>query len=404
MFWIDSNRNLYISEKNFIEDINQCKKIPKYIRSQNPYTMLVYLVSAMIHEKEVYLLDADFSDYEIKEMGIDIVTNADIFLDLRNFSSLNEIILSIKNLNWKLWLFTSGTTGLPKKVCHTFTTLGRNVRSNKHHSEDIWAFAYNMAHMAGIQVLLQALINHNEIVYVFESSPKETIIDLQKYHCTHISATPTFYRNIIPYLKSGIFSLKSITIGGEGYDENLIKLLLKYIPKAKINNIYASTETGSLLNSSGKYFFIPDKFKNLIRISPQNELLVHRSLLGNFKLDNEWYNTHDIVNENNGALFFVSRQNDLINVGGYKVNPLEVEDLIEKIDGVLDCVVKGKSNSVLGNILIANVVLDKNINEKKIKHEIIIGLRDKLQSFKIPRIIQVVDSIARTRTGKKVRK
>lgn len=404
IFWIDRQRNINISLDKFVEDINLQKNVPLYIKTSDPYEMLLLLVSGMVHGKEMYLLDSDFTHQEMVAMGI---SNA----DLTRVSDINDdtivfkdtLVNQVINSNWKLWLFTSGTTGLPKKVCHSYATLGRNVRQSDNHKSDVWALAYRMSHMAGIQVILQALVNVNTMVYVFEQTPQEIIKDIITYACTHISATPTFYRNILPFMSDEMYQLKHLTLGGEKYDEMLCEKIQEMLPNVRIHNIYASTETGSLLNAKDNCFSIPERYKEQIKISETGELLIHKSLLGDFSVEGEWYNTHDLVNVENNMLYFVSRQSDLINIGGYKVNPLEVEETISEISGVVDCAVKGQNNSVLGKLLVADVIKIDEYEEKELKKRIIKYLREKLQPFKIPRIINFVEEINHTRSGKKVR-
>ena len=197
------------------------------------------------------------------------------------------------------------------------------MRQNHRHDSDIWAFAYRMSHMAGVQVLLQALVNQNRIIYIFDDLPQDIVAILSREQCTNISATPTFYRNLLPFMSDKIMTLKTITLGGERYDENLCTKLRKFAPDAKIHNVYASTEIGSIFASHGSDFVIPEQYKGLVRISPEHELCIHKSLLGNFYCESDWYNTHDVVEvDDKGALHFLSRKSDLINVCWYKVNPL----------------------------------------------------------------------------------
>lgn len=91
----------------------------------------------------------------------------------------------------------------------------------------------------------------------------------------------------------------------------------------------------------------------------------------------------------------------MINVGGYKVNPSEVEEVICSIPEVKDAYVFAKANRLLGNVICCEVItLSKDLSEKTIRDV----LTTKLQEYKIPRIIKFVDSISTTRTGKKERK
>jgi len=163
-----------------------------------------------------------------------------------------------------------------------------------------------------------------------------------------------------------------------------------------------------LFASNGENFLIPDKIKEYVKINDFNELLINKKLLGfseSFNLEDEWYNTNDVVEKINEKEFkFKSRKTDMINVGGYKVNVLEVEELLMQIEGVLDVYVYGRKNSVTGNIIGADVVIENGYDEDKIKKYIKDYATKNLQKWKIPRIIKVIDKIEQTRTGKKVRK
>ena len=135
-----------------------------------------------------------------------------------------------------------------------------------------------------------------------------------------------------------------------------------------------------------------------------NELLIHKSLLGqskSFSFDGEYYHSGDLiewVNPEQGLFRFKSRINELINVGGYKVNPGEVENIINSINGVRQAVVYGKANSVLGNVLCADIVVEDGCELKESDIRKIIS--ERLQDFKVPRRIKIKDHLGLTRTGK----
>jgi acyl-CoA synthetase (AMP-forming)/AMP-acid ligase II len=198
----------------------------------------------------------------------------------------------------------------------------------------------------------------------------------------------------------------SLTSGGEKFDSKTLRNLNAMFPNSKIRNIYASTEAGALFSSEGDVFTIKNELSKLIKFI-NNELYIHHTLLGNsdgLTLLDGWYNTGDIVeiiNNNPFKIKFISRKNEMINTGGYKVNPSEIEEVIREIKGVTDAFVFGKKNSLLGSLVFCEVtVSDKLLNEKQIR----IFLKDRLQEYKVPRIIKFVDSISITRTGKILRK
>ena len=104
------------------------------------------------------------------------------------------------------------------------------------------------------------------------------------------------------------------------------------------------------------------------------------------------------MDESVGLFKFKSRKNELINVGGYKVNPQEVEEVINSIQGVRQSLVYGKANAILGNVLCAELQLDEGaqLTELDVRQQ----LQSRLQDFKIPRRIKFVEAFSLTRTGK----
>ena len=135
-----------------------------------------------------------------------------------------------------------------------------------------------------------------------------------------------------------------------------------------------------------------------------DELLIHKSLLGksdSFKFEGDYYHSGDLiewVDKESGLFRFKSRKNELINVGGYKVNPGEVENILLSIEGVKQVLVYGKANSILGNVLCADIQLEDGVALTDV--EIKKALRSQLQDFKIPRRIKFVEQMSLTRTGK----
>jgi acyl-coenzyme A synthetase/AMP-(fatty) acid ligase len=353
------------------------------------------LIVALVSDKSLILLDSDLNETGIIEKDkINIVKE--------HFSSVAQLIEKIQLSSSEITIFTSGTTGQPKKVTHTISSLTRTVRMAVKYQHQIWAFAYSPTHMAGLQVFFQAFMNMNTLVSVFNATRLNVYDAIEQYQITHISATPTFYRLLLPVEKSFEY-VQRITFGGEKSNRKLYDSMIQLFPNAKLNNIYASTEAGSLFAAKGEYFEIPESLLDKVKIE-ENELLIHQSLLGHsdsFDFSNDYYKTGDLIEwvDQSRRLFrFKNRKNELINVGGYKVNPQEIEDIISQIEGVEQVLVYGKPNSVLGNILCADIRLKFSICMSEI--EIRQYLSAELQDYKIPRRIKFVESFALTRTGK----
>lgn len=405
IFLKDIDNDRLVTWDFLIDDINKTSIYNPYFKSADYYTVFKQIILSLLIDEEIILLDSDFTESEL----INLTGHSDFAefikpVDKSKFPILGnqkELIEKLSNPseNWKITLFTSGTTGIPKKVSHDFNSITRFVKVTERNEKSIWGFAYNPTHMAGIQVFFQALLNGNSIIRLFGLDTKDIYTEITNNGITHISATPTFYRLLLPCNET-FPSVERITSGGEKFNEKTFKQLNQVFPNAKITNVYASTEAGTLFASQNDIFSVRPEYESLIHFE-NNELLIHSSLMGRTETNiEEWYNTGDIieiVSQKPLNFRFVNRKSEMINVGGYKVNPLEVEEAILTLSGIKNVRVFPKQNSVLGNIICCEVVANSNqITESSIRT----FLQSKIQEFKIPRIIRFVDSLSTTRTGK----
>lgn len=399
VFWVD--RGKIFSYADLLREVNARKDYCPLLKTQDTYALWVNFVTAVAHGAPLTLIDSDISSHECSAKdGVQI--DKSVPVSERKFSSVDELIEEVSNSKSRITIFTSGTTGRPKSAIHTIGSLSRMVRRGDLYASNRWAFAYNPTHMAGLQVFLQAFFNRNALVNVFGASRAVIYEVVEQYGITHVSATPTFYRLLLPY-EHPCASVERVTLGGEKSDETLYSQLRKIFPNAKLNNVYASTEAGSLFSAKGDCFQFPkdgeDKFKVV-----GEELFIHKSMLGSLSgliLKEDFYPSGDLiewVDEKEGLFRFKGRKDEMINVGGYKVNPGEVERVLLSIDGITQAMVYGRKNSVLGNILCADIQLDatSELDEIVIKKM----LREWLQDFKVPRKIKFVSDFALTRSGK----
>lgn len=397
---------LHNGEKHFsyellLDSINRHQAYCPLLKTQDLFVYFENLIKAIVTNSPLVLLDSDLNPSEVD--GVDeSKVNVPVPLTGYHFDDMNAIVDALKNSTSEITIFTSGTTGQPKKVVHSIGTLTRSVRLGDKYRGQVWAYAYNPTHIAGLQVFFQAFENQNTLVNVFNMQRSEVYAKIAECRITHISATPTFYRLLLPFEKEYPF-VQRVTLGGEKSDNHLYENIRKIFPQAKINNVYASTEAGSLFAAKGECFQIPEKIRDKFTVV-EDELLIHKSLLGksdSFKFDGDFYHSGDLiewVNQKEGIFKFKSRKNELINVGGYKVNPSEVEDAINAMEGVGQSLVYGKENSILGNVLIAEIQLEKGsiLTDLDIRK----ALKGQLQDFKIPRKIKFVEDFSLTRTGK----
>ncbi len=402
---------VYFTYEQFIEDLNSSKSFHRYIYNSNPYEVFLNFIGNILNDYNFEILDHDFSKNEIENLGLsygDIGKTVNVNkVYIENKYDLLKRIACERNGS-QIIMYTSGTTGKPKKVTHMFRNLMSSCKIDEKFTNDIWAFAYNPTHFAGVQVFLQAFINGNTMVYVFDKDSRDVIDLINNENITRISATPTFYKKVIPIITEEVKMVKSLTSGGEKFDYHLIPHIKKVFPNAKIVNVYASTEAGSLFSTIDEFFVIPERFKDRIRISNTSELMIHESLIGfsdEIEIVDGYYNTKDIVEFHGESKFkFISRNSDFINVGGYRVNPLEIEEFILQSGYVREALVYGRKNSVIGNIVVADVIKKNfDMNDSDVINAIKLYLKDKVQDWKEPKMYKIVDNIETTRTGKKVR-
>ena len=359
-------------------------------------------IFALANDRHIALMDSDISQKEIdsNELTINQLVKID---QTKKIGSVEDLVDCINNSLSEITLFTSGTTGFTRKFTHPLKNLIRKINISEERKNDVWGFAFNPTHVAGVQVFFQAILNQNLLVNVF-MLPKDFVIDaIKTYKITNLSSTPTFYRLLFP-LKESFESVKKITIGGEKSDAHLISEVVKAFPSARINNVYGSTETGPLFSSQNDEFVVQEKHIGLIKVV-EDELYIHKDLFGKnsqLNLIDDFYPTGDLIEWLDDAqrrFRFVSRKNELINVGGYKVNPDEVEDELTQHPKIRNVRVFGKANAVLGNVICCDVELHPG--EELKEEEIRFYLNGKIQNFKIPRKVTFVDKIELTRTGKK---
>jgi len=403
IFLFDPLQQREYSYERFFDRLNNIESIPSFIYTDDIFEIFLTVTASLLYNKNIVLLDYDFKESELGQFGLNdesLLKREPVALNKR--VDENNFIQSVQeSRDWQITLYTSGTTGQPKKITHGFKSISRMVKISDKKKNDVWGFAYNPTHIAGLQVFLQAIFNLNTIINLFGSSSGEILSLIDEYNITNISATPTFYRMLVPSNRK-FNTIKRITSGGEKFNPALFQRMSEIFPNARILNVYASTEAGSLFASDGDSFSIKKEDAENVKIV-DGELLIHKHMLGisdSFELEGDWYNTNDLVEflpDSNLRFKFIGRKNEMINVGGYKVNPCEVEEIINSHPAVTVSRVYGRKNSVIGNVLIADVTVENsNVSEKDLKS----FLQEYLQPFKIPRIINLVDAIEVTRTGK----
>jgi acyl-CoA synthetase (AMP-forming)/AMP-acid ligase II len=302
-----------------------------------------------------------------------------------------------------VWIIpTSGTTGTPKLISHTLTSLTRTTKAYAPKAaEFIWGLLYSPARFAGLQVFLQCLIGGSTLILTDLSSPFENQVDeLVAAKCNALSATPTMWRKILMTPAADRLPLKQITLGGEIVDAYVLNALRARFPNARITHIYASTEAGvgfavndgqagfpaSYLDTPVNGVHIKIDAEGFLMLKSQTESNSSRqqSLSGLFDTDG-FINTGDLVIRSAERIYFLGRANGSINVGGMKVQPEEIEQVLLTFPRVNFAKVGAKRNAFTGQVIVATVRADVAPTEQAaFQTELLSYCRSKLSRFKVP--------------------
>ncbi|MBH45159.1 MAG: acyl-CoA synthetase [Flavobacteriaceae bacterium] len=270
-------------------------------------------------------------------------------------------------------IFTSGTTGQPKLIQHSWKTL---VTCKKQVSGQsyCWLVTYTAGTYAWYQMITMAMFCPGQgIVLSHSQNPEEIWSSGLKAGMTAVSSTPTFWRYLFVKLGDNELikaKLKQITLGGETVTQNILDKLATLFPKAKISHIYASTEAGVGIVVHDKQEGFPlewlgdNKNKKRSQVKIEGQVLWIKSPYAS-KQFNGWYCTGDRVSLRNCRVIIDGRDAlDLINIGGNKASAKKIQDVIASHKSVAWCRVTAKKAPFVGQIVSADLVLNSGVEEK----------------------------------------
>lgn len=315
-----------------------------------------------------------------------------------------------------LILFSSGSTGKPKAMVHNLENLLANYESKKVKDMNFLVFLM-FDHIGGLNTLFNCLSMGVSITIPENRNPTDISRLIQNNKINVLPASPTFL-NLM--LISDVFdnfdfsSLKMVTYGTEAMPETLLFKLKDKLPRVKFLQTFGTSETGiaktSSLSSSSTFLKFDDPNQEYKVVGNELWLRSKTQVLGYINHSNEsftddgWFKTGDMVETTiDGFIKIIGRTKEIINVGGEKVLPSEVESVILEVDSIQDCIVRSEKNAITGQMVCAEVVLKKGFNIKDEKSKIRIHCRQKLDSYKVPSRIIEIDAVLFTNRFKKNR-
>ncbi len=326
----------------------------------NPQSILTLL--QLIDKKAILVpLTADTRSqhkYFFETALVDVIIEGNSMKRLthnQNHHLINELR---KKNHAGLIAFSTGTTGRPKAILHDITLYMRRFETPRPTHKTLNFLLFD--HLGGLNTLLHTLFNKGTVVAP-KSRSVEGILETCNFHKVEVlPATPTFLRMM---LLSGIIpekipdTLKIITYGTERMDQPTLDAICLLLPKIDFRQTYGMSELGvvrvkslarnSLFMKIGGEGIETRVIDNVLEIRSETRMLGY--LNSDSPFDKEgWYNTKDIVEEQNGFYKITGRVNEVINVGGLKFLASEVERIALQFEGVEFAKAEGKSNPITG--------------------------------------------------------
>ena len=305
---------------------------------------------------------------------------------------------------------TSGTTGEPKLVCQDFTRLIGRVRGG-HNRDSRWLLAYEPTAFGGLQVILTAVTTGATLIAAPQADAAELARLGLEHQITHLSATPGVWRSLLPFFAPEVPPLEVVTLGGDIIDQPLLDRLKSSFPKARLRQIYASSEAGVVFTVGDRRAGFPTAWLESgvddVHLRIHNGQLevrcprIMRSYAGGesrpFTVDN-WLITGDLVERTGDRVLFTGRAEALVTVDGSKVSAAKLEQMCYQIPGIVEVLAAAGADG-----LTLSVVREAGVEAEALRAAIIARAAAVLTPAERPRQIDFVDSVALAPSGKKMR-
>ncbi len=271
-------------------------------------------------------------------------------------------------------------------------------------------------HFGGINTILAITASLGTVITVADRSIAKICAAIQRYKVELLPTTPSFLTLLMAsklHTDFDLSSLKRITYGTEVMPQSTLDRLLKAFPGVNLQQTYGLSEVGVLRSQSrddgslwvriGGEGFQTRIANGVLWIKSEYAMVGYLNAPSEFDADG-WFNTQDQVEVDGEYFRILGRVSDLINVGGQKVYPAEVESVILDLENVLDVAVFGEAHNILGQIVVAKIVLEQPEAVESVKKKVRQACLAKLASFKAPVKVLLTEGVLHSARQKKIRR
>ena len=352
---------------------------------------------------------------DVAEVEISIILhNEDFDIEFENRTASHEILKKLKNENHPgLILFSSGSTGESKAAVHDFLPLLDKFRVERKSMRMVSFLLFD--HIGGINTMLYVLSNAGCMITLDSRNADDVCAAIEKYHAEVLPTSPTFINLLLlseSYKNHDLSSLKMVTYGTEPMPESTLLSFHKIFPNIKLLQTYGLSEIGIMRSKSrssdslwvkiGGEDFQTRVVDGNLEIKAKSAMLGYLNAPSPFTEDG-WFKTGDAVLVEGEYMKILGRKSEMINVGGQKVFPAEIESVLQEMDGVEEVTVTGEKNILTGQMVTAKFKLSTDESLSDLKKRMRKFCKGKLENFKVPQKVELTEKSLHGDRFKKMR-
>ncbi len=313
-----------------------------------------------------------------------------------------------------LVLFTSGSTGRSKGVVHDLDLLLRKYLRPRHCYRTLAFLLFD--HIGGLDTLFYSLANGSCLVTPASQTPNDVCAAIQAHGVEVLPVSPSFINLLLlsgGHEKYDFSSLRVITYGAEVMPESTLSRLSDALPLVRLLQKFGATEIGTMRSQSrasnsvwvkiGGEGFETRVVDGMLQIKAESAMLGYLNAPSPFTSDG-WFVTGDRVEVDGEYYRILGRESDIINVGGQKVFPAEIEGVLMEMENVCDVAVCGKKSPFTGEMVAARIELEKPEELQTLRRRVRKYCAARLAAYKIPSSIEIATGPLCGARMKKMRK